>query len=195
MTVIEQDEERVYLLLKCQICGEDTVIPVKKSVVLSAKRYPVSVVYVHGKENDPLHTILIYLDHEFTLRGWEFIPAVEFSREIVPVFKKKEEEEEDEDFLDPSFILMKVGVQHYAKLSKEEQKALTEPLNLKINKDQINWKRITYETGITEERKEEIIVLFEKGKTLFEAIEVLGFDEAMTIYHYLNSLSEKTNDN
>lgn len=190
MTVIEQDEERVYLLIKCQICGEDTLIPVKKSVVHSAKRYPVSVVYVHGKEDDPLHTILIYLDHEFTLRGWEFIPAVEFSREIVPVFKKKEEEEE-ESFLDPSLILMKVGVQNYTKLTKEEQKALTKPLKLKINKDEINWKRITYETGLTEEKKDKIVSLFEKGKTLFEVIEILGFDEAMTLYNYLSSLSEK----
>ncbi|MFX0162536.1 MAG: hypothetical protein ACFE68_04265 [Candidatus Hodarchaeota archaeon] len=190
MTMIEQDEERVYLLLKCQICGKDTVIPVKKSVVHSAKRYPVSVVYVHGKKDDPLHTILIYLDHEFTLRGWEFIPAVEFSREIIPVFKKKEEEEE-ESFLDPSLILMKVGVQNYTKLTKEEQKTLTKPLNLKINKNEINWKRITCETGITEEKKDEIISLFEKGKTLFEVIEIVGFDEAMTLYHYLSSLSEK----
>ncbi len=188
MTVIEQDEERVYLLLKCQICEEDTVIPVKKSVVHSAKRYPVSVVYVHGKEDDPLHTILLYLDHEFTLRGWEFIPAVEFSREIVPVFKKKEEEEES--FLDPSLILMKVGVQNYTKLTKEEQKALTKPLKLKINKDEINWKRITYETGLTEEKKDKIVSLFEKGKTLFEVIELLGFDEAMALYNYLSSLSE-----
>ena len=192
MTVIEQDEERVYLLLKCQICEEDTVIPVKKSIVHSAKKYPVSVVYVHGKEDNLLHTILLYLDHEFTLRGWEFIPSVEFSREIVPVFKKKDEEEEN--FLDPSFIVMKVGIQNYTKLTKEEQKALTQPLNLKIKKDEINWKRITYETSLTEEKRDKIISIFEKGKSLFDVIEILGFEKAMALYNYLSSLAEINDD-
>ena len=59
---------------KCPVCHSHLEFCLKKDVISQIKHFPFPHLILHG---DPLHAIVLYIDRNLTVRGWESVESLE----------------------------------------------------------------------------------------------------------------------
>lgn len=62
---------------KCPICNEKLNISIDPSYISNIEHFPFAHVLIHG---EPLHAIMLYIDSNFSVRGFECVESLQFSR-------------------------------------------------------------------------------------------------------------------
>jgi hypothetical protein len=77
MTQPEDTTDNVTIPTFCHRCKQDVHVSLPKIIVDNAHSYPVSHAHLHG---DPPHVLVVYLDHQYHVRGTELSETVTVER-------------------------------------------------------------------------------------------------------------------
>ncbi len=84
MSITEDTTDTVTIRTYCHGCEHDIDVTIQKIIIENANSYPVTHAYLHG---DPPHVLVLYVDHQYLLRGTELSETVtvERSRKTTPL--------------------------------------------------------------------------------------------------------------
>jgi predicted hydrocarbon binding protein len=66
--------------IACTVCKKDVIFTVPSDLLANKVSFPYPFRYIHG---DPIHSITIYLDKDFNIRGHEIGDSISLSSEII----------------------------------------------------------------------------------------------------------------
>jgi hypothetical protein len=71
-------KKKIKFYHKCPICQKKIDIQVEKNRLDNVSKYPFPHIVIHGH---PIHAIIVYVDKNLQIRGWEQAESIQFSRD------------------------------------------------------------------------------------------------------------------